>query len=438
MFTIRRPCNIAGICVALIAPALTPSAMEGQTLKRLKRAVTRSAESATASELDKLVRGKVRCVFDDLDCIRKAEKSGKGAVLTTDEGEILVDEGGNPVTDSKAAGQMAAKDKAVARPGDGAWANYDFQPGDEILLVDDFTDDKVGDFPRRFELVQGSFEIVDLEGERYLRATSSGLLAIPLPRTLPEKFTVETSVNLSHGNAFVRILPGRSYYGPARTYKGSAASVEYTRAGIRPVGAEGPSALMNMGAGSARDAIVAVRIMADGGHLKMYVGERRVANVPNGVFPRGDTLFLAVGSATESNPILVGAMRIAGGGRDLYDRLARDGRVATQGILFATGSDRIRPESTPTLEEIGKMLRDHPELRLAIEGHTDSDGEDGFNQELSQRRAAAVRTYLTTQLGIDGSRLESAGFGESRPVGDNKTAEGKQQNRRVELVRLGG
>lgn len=84
------------------------------------------------------------------------------------------------------------------------------------------------------------------------------------------------------------------------------------------------------------------------------------------------------------------------------------------------------------------MLRDHPELRLAIEGHTDSDGEDGFNQDLSQRRAAAVRTYLASRLGIDGARLESAGFGEARPVGDNKTAEGKQQNRRVELVRLGG
>jgi outer membrane protein OmpA-like peptidoglycan-associated protein len=116
--------------------------------------------------------------------------------------------------------------------------------------------------------------------------------------------------------------------------------------------------------------------------------------------------------------------------------LDRDGRVATQGILFASGSDRIRPESTPTLNEIGKLLRDHPKLRIAIEGHTDSDGEDADNQDLSERRAAAVKSFLVQELDVDADRLQTAGFGETRPVADNTTPEGKQQNRRVELVRL--
>jgi outer membrane protein OmpA-like peptidoglycan-associated protein len=82
------------------------------------------------------------------------------------------------------------------------------------------------------------------------------------------------------------------------------------------------------------------------------------------------------------------------------------------------------------------MLKEHPELRIAIEGHTDSDGDDAFNQKLSDSRAAAVKSYLVEQHDVDASRLESAGFGESRPVGDNSVPEGKQQNRRVELVRL--
>jgi outer membrane protein OmpA-like peptidoglycan-associated protein len=171
--------------------------------------------------------------------------------------------------------------------------------------------------------------------------------------------------------------------------------------------------------------------------MKMYLGERRVANAPNAVFPRGDTLFVAVGSASAEAPVLLGPIRIAAGGRDLYDRLARDGRVATQGILFASNSERIRPESTPTLDEIATMLTQHADLRIAIEGHTDSDGEAAFNLDLSQRRAAAVRAYLVNDRGIDGTRLESAGFGESKPAAVNTTPEGKQQNRRVELVRLG-
>src|SRR5690606_29159077 len=134
----------------------------------------------------------------------------------------------------------------------------------------------------------------------------------------------------------------------------------------------------------------------DGEHMKVYLGEQRVANAPNAVFPRSDTLFLAVSSASEKSPIMIGAIRIAGGGRDLYGRLERDGRVATQGILFATNSDRIRPESTPTLEEIGTMLTEHPELRLSIEGHTDSDGDEAYNQTLSEQRAAAVKQILVT------------------------------------------
>jgi outer membrane protein OmpA-like peptidoglycan-associated protein len=182
--------------------------------------------------------------------------------------------------------------------------------------------------------------------------------------------------------------------------------------------------------------VVPLRVMGDGEYLKVYLGERRVANVPNAVFPRADSLFIAVAGGEERRPVLLGPIRIAGGGRDLYNRLAEEGRVATQGILFATNSDRIRPESTPTLEEIGKMLRDYPELRIGIEGHTDGDGEEAYNQQLSERRAAAVEAFLVEEYGIREDRLQTAGFGESRPVADNSSPEGKQQNRRVELVRL--
>ena len=416
--------------LALLVLAVLPAGAEGQILKRVKKTITGAAEDQALSEIDRLVRDKVRCVFDDLECIKAAEESGKGAVLTDDSGAILVDENGQPVTDPARAAELAEQD---VKPGEGAWANYDFQPGDSILVYEDFGRDRVGDFPRRFELVEGSWEVVEWQGGRYLRATSGGSIAIPLPGPLPERFTVEYSVNVNHGNASAYLMPGQYSYGD-RQYRGSAVYVGLNDAGLMAINA-GPTTRAPLRANTS-DEIVPVRVMADGSYMKMYVREQRVANAPNAVFPRTDVLHLEVGYAYEDNPILIGPIRIAGGGRDLYDRLSRDGRVATQGIYFATNSDRLRPESTATLEEIGDMLRGHPDLRIAIEGHTDSDGEEAYNQDLSQRRAAAVKKFLVETYGIAGGRMETAGFGESRPAADNNSPEGKQQNRRVELVRL--
>jgi outer membrane protein OmpA-like peptidoglycan-associated protein len=182
-----------------------------------------------------------------------------------------------------------------------------------------------------------------------------------------------------------------------------------------------------------------VRIMVDGRYAKVYVNEQRVANAPNAEFVRGRIVQLRNSYfADAANPMFIAGIRIAAGGRDLYDALSREGRAATRGILFATGSADIRPESTPTLKTIGGMLVAHPNLRLVIEGHTDNVGDDGANLALSGRRAAAVKAFLVAEFAIDAARLETAGVGEARPAADNGTAEGREQNRRVELVRTGG
>jgi outer membrane protein OmpA-like peptidoglycan-associated protein len=122
------------------------------------------------------------------------------------------------------------------------------------------------------------------------------------------------------------------------------------------------------------------------------------------------------------------------------DRLERSlretGRAEVYDIYFDFNSDRIRQESDSTLHDIVTVLTRHPGWKLAIEGHTDSIASDRFNLELSQRRAAAVKTALTGRFAITGARLTTAGYGESRPVDRNDTPEGRARNRRVELVRL--
>lgn len=423
-----------GALLLLCAAALvTPrTAINAQILKKIKKTAGRAAESEVLRKVDQTVRDGVRCTFDDDVCIDRAKKRGEPVVLTDDSGRDITDGSGKPVTDPAAAAKVAE-----VKPGSGVWANYDFVPGDSVLFADDYMNDRVGDFPRRFDLIEGSFEIVEWQGVRLLQALGNGSIAIPLPRMLPDRFTIEFDARVTHGNGWLRVTTAPYAYGPRRgAFSGGAIDIRSSRAGLFPVGAKGPRVETGFDRGVMANSAVPIRIMADGAYMKMYVGEQRVVNAPNAVFPRSDTLYLGFGWAVKDSPIMVGAIRVASGGRDLYDRLARDGRVATHGILFATGSDRIRPESTPTLNEIATMLREHASLKLRIEGHTDAVGDDAANQQLSERRSASVRRWLTEDAGIPATRLQNVGFGETKPAASNDTPEGRQQNRRVELVRV--
>lgn len=119
---------------------------------------------------------------------------------------------------------------------------------------------------------------------------------------------------------------------------------------------------------------------------------------------------------------------------ELRRTLEADRRAKLYGILFDVDKATIRPESKAVLDEVAALLTAEPSWKLLFEGHTDAEGSEAHNQQLSEARAAAVRDALIAR-GADAARLRAAGFGETRPVADNSTALGRQQNRRVEVVR---
>ena len=102
-------------------------------------------------------------------------------------------------------------------------------------------------------------------------------------------------------------------------------------------------------------------------------------------------------------------------------------------VLFATAKFDLRPEARERLAKLSGIVLAHPGLNLTVEGHTDNVGGDAFNQTLSEQRAQAVRQYLIEQ-GLDGTTITAQGFGKTMPVADNSTAEGRQKNRRVEII----
>lgn len=120
---------------------------------------------------------------------------------------------------------------------------------------------------------------------------------------------------------------------------------------------------------------------------------------------------------------------------DMRRALDTAGRIALYGIYFDTNKSVVKPESKPTLEQIANLLKQLPQLKLGVVGHTDNVGDDASNLRLSQRRAEAVVAALVEDYGIDEARLQASGAGEGKPVASNDNEDGLAKNRRVELVK---
>ncbi|HEX6105174.1 MAG TPA: OmpA family protein, partial [Gemmatimonadales bacterium] len=357
---------------ALVGLALLalPATGEAQFGRRLKDAVKRTAE-------DKAI---TKATTEESKAIDEAMSGGGDPAAAGSAGDSAAPAAGTPAAEATAASDAAAEPapgKAV-RPGEGAWANFDFKPGERVLFVEDFTRDEVGNFPARLELKRGNAEVVEWQGRRFLSVPADAIIEIPLPETLPERFTIELDYFPGHAKNYgyapmILFAEERNLDSPRNPH------VRFNES----AGIKGPQDFTTTISSAYRDSLYKVRVMADGKYAKVYVNERRVANAPNADLARSNKLILNL-HGFEKEPSLIGNIHVAAGGKKLYDALAEKGRVATQGIYFDTGSDRLRPESSATLKEIGTMLKEHPDLKLTIEGHTDNVGAAESNQTLSE------------------------------------------------------
>ena len=427
----------------LLFSLFAASAVDAQSIfDRAKRVAEREIDRRTERAVYRAVHAAfdageeaVECVFTDPNCIEGAQNGGSNVVLVDEDGNP-VDRNGTPVGEDNVEDAIIRSPAAGARV-EGANANYDFVPGERVLFYEDYSNDRVGNFPQRLEFVRGNWEIVEWQGRRLLRNTGPrhSALRIPLPETLPERFTIETEAYFPHGNQRFVLLTQ-----PPEGQFGSSVDYNFIQiAGNHGTGVGARSRDLSTSINKderIHEGLVPVRIIVDGQYVKTYIGEHRTSNIPNAVLPRSNALYIEnIYFADEENPMYLGPIRVAASGVDLYDALTTEGRVVTEGVLFDTASATLKPESFAVIQEIAAMLQEHPELRVRVEGHTDNEGDPASNMTLSENRANAVQTMLIG-LGIDASRLEAAGLGQTQPVADNGTPEGRRQNRRVELVML--
>lgn len=365
---------------------------------------------------------------------RANQKEDEAAQATVDAVDPTT---GKPAPAAPAANSAGGGPASTARTRTVA-ANYDFVPGQRTLYFNDFTDEQVGNFPRRLGFKSGSMEVVELDGQRALKASTASGFVITLPEVLPEKFTIELDV-INRNSQGVAAATVEVFGGDEADFAGKKTYVAYGHNGWDVTG--GGTHATAMFSSDDRTRFVGqpagVKVLGDGAYLKLYADGRRLTNVPNADFTRSNKLFVHMEARDDAdNAVYITRIRVAESQKTIYDALSSTGRWATQGILFETGKAEVRPESAPTLKEIGTALQQHPELRVQIGGHTDNVGQAPANLRLSQARADAVRAALVSDYGIDAARIETRGFGDTRPVADNRTPEGRANNRRVEFVKL--
>lgn len=425
--------------IFVIAAASTSAQIDVKS--KVKEKSTSRVDERTDQGIDqginKIEEG-VGSLFKKKDKKKKTEDENQ--VSESQEGESQQaenDEGENATQQEKPKGESLK-----------IYSKFDFVSGDRIVYYDDFSQDVVGDFPALWN-TNGSGEVVttSLFPGKWFKMMASGYYLPDLAFELGDNFTIEYDLipqasdgelqnmayyfsliygnikNPDEGGAIPGITGCRVNF--------TAYSADFTNYFDGGYGVNGSKEF-----GFELDKKYHVAIWVQKLRIRFYVDETKVLDIIKGV-PEGPrpNIVRFDPSGDYAQP-MISNLRIAVGLPDLRNKLLTDGKLVTRGILFDVNSDKIKPESYGVLKEISKVLQENPGVTVKIVGHTDSDGDDTKNLDLSKRRAASVKAMLSSEFAIDASRMETDGKGEKEPFGPNTTAEGKANNRRVEFIKL--
>ena len=307
----------------------------------------------------------------------------------------------------------------------------EFMPGEKTLFFDDFTDMAPGDAPAHLKVRGAAPELKEGGGIRQLTATANCSL-FPNLKALPQNFTYEAEVQ------FENVRNARTAL--ALYSKGKEAFIWWTNASANE--AMVFAMIKSHTEELARKRVpmtwskpVKLALWVQNGRVRIYVNGEKHIDVNQVELPPIDNVEIISSIGGTGQGVGYRSIRIAESVPDFSQVIASSGRYVSHGILFDTGSDRLKPESAPVIQSIAKGLESNPELKLHIEGHTDSIGDDAKNLDLSKRRAEAVKNVLVAQFNVDAARLTTNGLGETKPIDSNDTPQGRSQNRRVEFVK---
>ena len=327
------------------------------------------------------------------------------------------------------AGLPALAQAPVAQP-EMTTLKSTFIPGEKTIFYDDFTDMSADDAPPHFKVRGAAPELRAVGNIRQLTITQRGSI-FPNITSLPKNFTYEVELKADATNRAIallilsagekQILQFITTAMPNQTDMSVSLRAPYQELGRKrfPTNWNEP---------------VKIALWVQNGRLRVFVNGEKQLDFNQVEMPALTKVEFAHDFYGANQSIGYRSVRFAESTPD-FSQVIASGRFVTHGILFDTASDRIKPESAPVIQSIAKGLETNPNLKLLIEGHTDSVGNATANLDLSKRRAEAVKTVLIAQFKVDAARLNTAGMGATKPIDSNDTPQGRSQNRRVELVK---
>ena len=438
---------ISLFCIVCLALMVFPFHSQAQLLDKLGQKVNQKIDKGVDKQVDKTLNG------------------SKGKNDPESQGDQSVDQS---TADSQISGSGGAANPETKEDYISSYkSKFDFVPGEKVIISDDFSQDAVGDFPALW-FTNGSGEVVTVDGQegKWLMIKGGSQAYVDQLLELPDNFTIqfdllcsvpfswfsdvfnvymediidldryrkgenggEMSTNNINYHFWLDLHPGK--YNP-----GTYSTKGYGKYQLNSQGAK--IELEEIWMPTAEKHLLKVSIWRQGQRLRVYLNENKILDLPK-ILPanmKPNLFVFEPYELDEEDHYFIGNLRIAVGNPDTRNKLLTDGKLVTNGILFSVNSATIKTESYGVLKEIAGILNESKDVKVKIVGHTDSDGDDALNLELSKKRAEDVKNALAKDFGIDPGRMEIEGKGEQEPLAPNTDAIAKANNRRVEFLKM--
>jgi len=422
------------------------SIAQAQLGRRIGNAMERAAENAVTRQAERRTSDAVNKAIDDaFDNSNNNEKNNNNSNTNANQpatnAPANTDNSGNAGNANNAGAQQSPNTPPKLE----SFTQYDFVPGDQILFFEDFSQDAIGDFPDLWTTDKSAeIRTINIAPGKWLHPTTKdGTFTYMNTIAFPQNFIVEFDYIPTHespGFGFTLYNDPDNKELDTGLFPGDQGLRIYFNNSWWDLSAYKRDADQNRGS-SEKNAIVRysvnhIIIWVQNRRVRMYHLGEKVVDLPTVLHPNTTfNRFRFFGWGNEDLPF-ISNIKITTAAPDVRSKLLTEGKIISYGINFDSGKDVIKPESYGAIKSIADVLNENPDVRVRVLGHTDSDGNADANLDLSKRRAAAVKDFLTKNFGIAATRIETDGKGQTEPLAPNNTTEGKAKNRRVEFVKL--